>query len=706
MYGIQPDDEQTHEEFCNICIASECALPCAKEHGRAALKEYVKSGCAHQPQSEPMPRDADDDLSGDSDGEFEESNAEEFLFDWESPDMGSWCSSDKDCRSITPPHYCDRHVEQCVPGLPSMCSSQNPCKIPLHECSAGVCIFVGDPSHGLDGEGSGSAADPHDPDLTYADDEPEPECRIVADSDNVYTWSQEDDMWSYPSKHSIVVKALAPLKITLECDFSKIPPGVKTAGYLNLRALNPTDRKFDVDISHLAHKHFLTGKTEMRASIYWSDIHNKDWIDRRAVYTIRAHVVVPDRTTEKDISDVKRQEQASGLAAIRSSVDIPRNKVSALNATLFENAVAEVLTHRGWPVPVDRVTMLSVSSSTESTSGATAEKDGGAVLDDEMHARRLLEDDNSEVVSPEMARVRYEILVEESVVAEITAFITSEDYVYPLAKAMHAHNVLGPSEEGECWCDIMDTLEPGEEIYTVSEKPPAEEDVKNRSIIEDLILLPGAITAIVLSVLIIVVGAATYVFYVKRRAQKSRLRAENNVSAMESEIDKMALERKQMAAEMEALRSQKDAIEAKQQAIAVNHADALRELQRAQALGDRGAERRLEAELRSLENDSRTCQAMAEQMESDAQMRQVQIQDQLLQNRSQGSARLKQRLEEKRQRRLQETRRRQEQSAPSDARRRLTQRLTMRRGGGGDAVAVNIPAPAVVVMGTVVVPTS
>ena len=97
---------------------------------------------------------------------------------------------------------------------------------------------------------------------------------------------------------------------------------------------------------------------------------------------------------------------------------------------------------------------------------------------------------------------------------------------------------------------------------------------------------------------------------------------------------------------------------------------------------------------------------MAEQMESDAQMRQVQIQDQLLQNRSQGSARLKQRLEEKRQRRLQETRRRQEQSAPSDARRRLTQRLTMRRGGGGDAVAVNIPAPAVVVMGTVVVPTS
>ena len=90
-------------------------------------------------------------------------------------------------------------------------------------------------------------------------------------------------------KHSIVVKALAPLKITLECDFSKIPPGVKTAGYLNLRALNPTDRKFDVDISRLAHKHFLTGKTEMRARCVPLPSHSTSLVSQSATSRSSAH---------------------------------------------------------------------------------------------------------------------------------------------------------------------------------------------------------------------------------------------------------------------------------------------------------------------------------------------------------------------------------------------------------------------------------
>lgn len=645
-------------------------------------------------------------------------------FDWETDGTTSWCSSDKDCMSISPPHHCDRHVGQCLPGMASMCSVQEPCKIPLHECHAGVCVFVGGgPAHGMpegygygDGDGDGDGAVPRpppDPDMTYPDAEPKPECRIVADSDNVYAWSQEDDMWSYPSEHVIDVKALAPLKITLECDAAMIPAGVKTAGYLNLRALNPTDRKFDMDISHHAHKHFLTGVTEMRASIYWSDMTDGDWVDRRAVYTIRAHVVVPDRSTETDITDDKRPEQASGLAAIRSSLDVPRDKVRAINATLFERAVAEVLSHRGWPVPVDHITMLSLSSSAEETSGmGTGEQEEGESREEEeVEDVRRRRASSHASASVEMARVRYEILAQQSIVEEITAFITSEDYVYPLARALHTHGVFGPTEEGECWCDIMDALEPGDEIYTVSEKPPPDEDGKeSRSAIEELILLPGAITAIVLSVLMIVVGAAAYVFYVQRRAQKSRRRARDNVTAMENEMDKMALERKQMTAEMEALRSEKEVVEAKQQAIAMEHADALRELQRAQALGDRGAQVRLEAELRSLEDDSRACQAMAEQMEDDAQLRQVQMQNELAQNRSQGSARLKQRLEEKRKRRQiqrQQEARGREQPAQSDARRRLTQRLALQQGyageGGGRAVAVNIAPPAVVV-GTVVVP--
>jgi len=392
----------------------------------------------------------------------------------------------------------------------------------------------------------------------------------------------------------------------------------------------------------LSHVHYMVGEFQMIAIVEWS---GDQWSDVRAVYSVTAVIVEPTKDNQMDIDNEKRPAMNTGRVVVRTTLDIPMDKVASLNGTQFNVAISEVLSNKGFRVSKKDVKMLSVRASeerrrllpeampvidevfSENSKNSKNSKERHLLRTSTLPLRALAAD-------KDMATIRYQLMILTEEVDAVTSYIASEDYRYPLAKAFALHGVIA-MEEGECWCDMAENLVMGTETFTVEEKMVAG------------YMKPEIIAAIVSSLLFCVCCLCSFGLYSHQKAQRKQAKQKRRMREFRVKQNRMEKEQADMQIQVQILEAQKRINDAKQ-TLLMEEAEALKEQRdNAQQSGDTNLMARLDRELQSVDQHMQAYEASASHLQDAARERTEEIRIHLATQKESQKLRLMKRLESK-----------------------------------------------------------